>query len=127
MIDFDDALEEAIRSTGVERYRFLCSEANALPPPNDRESWRRFILEGRWRPETSYPSVATMVGNALGAAGRFVASGLQTVAPEEFERRHAICEACDQFVAAEDRCRACGCWLAIKPWGARESCPIGKW
>jgi hypothetical protein len=81
----------------------------------------------RQQQEDGYPSVATMVGNALAAAGRFVASGMQTVAPEEFERRHAICEACDQFVAAEDRCRACGCWLAIKPWGARESCPIGKW
>jgi hypothetical protein len=127
MIDLDEALEEAIRSTGVERYRFLCSEANNAPPPNDRESWRRFILEGRWRPETSYPSVATMVGNALGAAGRFVASGLAVVDQAEFDRRKGICAGCEFYCQDDDRCLKCGCFLAIKPWGVREHCPIDKW
>ncbi len=34
-----EALDEAIRRTGVERYRYLCSDANTLPPPNDPASW----------------------------------------------------------------------------------------
>jgi hypothetical protein len=48
--DFDAALDEAIRSTGIERYRHLTSEANTLPSPNSREDWRRFIAEKRYTP-----------------------------------------------------------------------------
>lgn len=39
----DQALEEAIRRTGVQRYRHLCSDANTLPSPNAPADWRRFV------------------------------------------------------------------------------------
>lgn len=48
--DFDQALAEAIDATGSHRYVWLCSEANTLPSPNSRDDWRRWIVEGRWRP-----------------------------------------------------------------------------
>lgn len=41
--DFPGILDAVIASTGVERYRHLCSAANTLPPPNAPEDWRRFV------------------------------------------------------------------------------------
>lgn len=79
--------------------------------------------------QPEYPSLAKQAANALGSAARFVASGGATVSQEEFDRRRAICLACPskRYVAAEDRCEACGCYLAIKPWGKSERCPEGHW
>jgi hypothetical protein len=57
MSDFAQALEEAIRSTGVERYRWLTGEANTLPPPNDAATWREFIAARRWRPIRSVDEI----------------------------------------------------------------------
>jgi hypothetical protein len=47
-----EALAEAIRRTGITRYRFLCSADNTLGPPNDPATWRRFmhILAGATPP-----------------------------------------------------------------------------
>jgi hypothetical protein len=56
--DFDRALDRAVRETGVERYRFLCSEANTLGGANSREEWRRFIAERRWVPSASPVAVS---------------------------------------------------------------------
>jgi len=77
----------------------------------------------------SYPPLATQLANVAQAAGRFVASGLATVSQKEFDRRKAICLACpsNQYDAAQDRCRACGCHLSVKPWSKAESCPHGHW
>jgi hypothetical protein len=61
MSDFEATLEEAVRATRVERYRWLCSEANTLPMPNSREDWRRFILERRWIP-SEMPAAAIDTG-----------------------------------------------------------------
>ena len=61
--DFDALLDEAIRATGVERYRWLCSDANTLPPPNSRDDWRRFILARRWEA----PAVAPTEGRYVPA------------------------------------------------------------
>jgi len=76
-----------------------------------------------------YPPLATQLANAAKAAGRFVASGLETVDQAEFDRRKAICESCpsNQYDAGADRCVACGCHLSIKPWGKVEDCPLGHW
>jgi hypothetical protein len=48
MSDFDAILEECIAHTRVERYRWLCSDANDLPAPNSRDDWRRWVIERRW-------------------------------------------------------------------------------
>ncbi len=76
-----------------------------------------------------YPPLAKQAANALGSALRHVASGLKTVDQVEYDRRRAICQACPtgRYVEAEDRCEACGCYLAIKPWGKAERCPDGHW
>lgn len=60
--DFASALAEAIHATGIDRYRWLTSDANPHPSPNSRDDWRRFILDRRWEaqamPAEARPSVA---------------------------------------------------------------------
>lgn len=51
-----DALNIVIARTGVERYRYLCSEANTLPSPNDRETWRAWIMSEAQR-DPSLPDI----------------------------------------------------------------------
>ena len=45
-----EIISEAIRLTGVERYRYLCSSANALPAPNSAADYldycRRVVAAG---------------------------------------------------------------------------------
>lgn len=60
--DLAAALDEAVRATGVDRYRWLCSDANAMPAPHSRDDWRRWVLDRRWAaqalPEAGRPPVA---------------------------------------------------------------------
>lgn len=75
-------------------------------------------------PPPEYPPLAQQAVNALKAAGRFVKSGLKTVGKAEYERRLAICEACDQYDAEKKRCRECGCRTEYKLRMASEHCPL---
>jgi hypothetical protein len=45
MMTWESALESVVASTGVERYRFLCSAENRLPPPNDRYAYRLLVIK----------------------------------------------------------------------------------
>lgn len=96
-----------------KRWMPVLEMVNGLPPSPE--------------PFVEYPPIATQVASAVGAAARFVASGFATVDQAEFDRRHAICEACEHFDAAKNRCRRCGCSLSYKPWARSENCPEGKW
>ncbi len=89
-------------------------------------------LSGEPPPERQYPSVGQQIANAFGAAGRVVsdiAKGNRVlVSQEEKDRRQAICEEpCAEYDVSQNRCKKCGCSIAVKPWGASEKCPIGKW
>lgn len=126
-------LEKVIAQTGHERYRWLTSDAN--PDAESREAYRRLVARlaaaGLSAPPEPppYPPLAEQLGNAAKAAVRFVASGLATAGRTEYARRRAVCRACPSglYDAAADRCRACGCLAAVKPWSAAESCPKGHW
>jgi hypothetical protein len=48
--EFEALLDEAIRLTGVARYRWLCSTANTLGGGNSRDERRRFIAGRRYVP-----------------------------------------------------------------------------
>lgn len=80
-------------------------------------------------PASEYPPLLTQLGTAAKAAARFIGSGCATVDRAEFDRRHAICEGCEHFDRAADRCRKCSCHLAVKPWSKAEKCPLKppKW
>ena len=91
----------------------------------------RQVCDGSRVTRGTFPSLATQAGNALGAIGR-VAGAVLTgqpvlVSTEEHGRRMAICLTCPEMDAAQNRCRACGCLLAVKPWGSHKTCPRGKW
>ncbi len=81
--------------------------------------------------DQQYPPISTQLRTAASAAGRAVTAAVTgqpvRVSVEERDRRQAICHACDEFDPAENRCRRCGCSLAVKPWLKTEVCPIGKW
>jgi hypothetical protein len=96
-----------------DRWRPVLDRVNGLTPPPE--------------PPAEYPPLATQAASAIGAAVRFAASGFATVDQDEYDRRRAICEACEHYDGDRNRCRACGCQLSIKPWSAKEECPKGKW
>jgi len=46
---------------------------------------------------------------------------------ELIESRLAICNTCPWFSKNQQRCRKCGCFMALKSTLKQASCPIGKW
>lgn len=73
------------------------------------------------------PPLRVRAGTLARAVGRWMANGLPLASEEEFNRRRAICFACDLYDAEKDRCAKCGCGLKAKPRLATERCPVGKW
>ncbi len=121
---FESALNRVIEATGVERYRWLCSEAN--PDVATREGYRRLVLERAGEKPSKYPSLFTMAGNALTAAARFVGDGLALVDDAEQGRRLAICRGAHRRTIV--LCHECEelleAWLAL-PGQAAEDGPGG--
>ncbi len=74
-----------------------------------------------------YPSLGNQVASAAGAAVRFIASGFKTVSEEDANARLAICKTCEHFDPEPERCRQCGCAMALKAYLKAEKCPVGKW
>jgi hypothetical protein len=108
-------------------YSFACKFADGT---ESEKLWlvnRSAQLEGK--PPQEYPSIVTQAGNLAKAVGRFVASGLKRVDEETYQERLAICRTCDQYDAAQKRCRLCGCKTTAKLRMASESCPLlePKW
>ncbi len=81
------------------------------------------------------PGLAAAAKNAAAAAGRVItaaATGQPVQVPEtEFQRRMALCAACDQYIKETQRCAKCSCYLASQVIGkarlATEKCPANKW
>lgn len=78
-----------------------------------------------------YPSVTQMAKNL----GRDVVKNVKSVAAgnainasnDVITRRKQICQGCEFFNGAQDRCLKCGCFLAVKVYLKASSCPINKW
>ena len=124
MTTWAEALDVIVARTGVERYRYLCSEEN--PDPMTREGYRRLVVDLAVG-GLQYPSLATQAGNALAAAGRAIVSGFAHVDEAEQARRLELCRGCEFFDVGRGRCAKCGCYNRWKSWLATERCPIGKW
>lgn len=108
-------------------YGFACKFATGSDSERAWLANQSARMQGAPPPE--YPPLARQAVNALAAAGRFVASGFATVDKAEYERRLAICKACDQYDAEKRRCILCGCKTAAKLRMAAEHCPLPepKW
>lgn len=122
-----EQLDAAVASTGLERLRWLTSADNGNA--RRREAYRARVVHLAGGDPAEYPPLARQAKNLAGAAARFVASGLAVVDREEYDRRRAVCLACPtgHYDPARDACRACGCYLAAKPWSKAEHCPDGHW
>ncbi len=84
-----------------------------------------------WYAETlrgqEWPSVATQAMSFGKAVAGFIASGMATASDEEIARRRTICFECPHFDSAAEKCRKCGCNVALKAWMMSSACPIGRW
>lgn len=43
------------------------------------------------------------------------------------QARRKICDGCDKRNPVLDKCRACGCFVALKIKLKTEACPLGNW
>lgn len=81
--------------------------------------------------EVSYPPATQMVKNAARSIVNNIQSVLQgnnlKISNEDANDRLNTCRACSFFDLAQERCKKCGCKLAIKTYLKAEKCPIGKW
>lgn len=78
----------------------------------------------RWGEEPSLTRKAIGIAMALVT---HTAGGMQKASPEEQARRLSLCESCAHKVKGKNKCRICGCGLALKASWAEQRCPIGKW
>jgi len=71
------------------------------------------------------PSLLTQAKNFTKSVTKHVMNGAYN-APDQVRRsRLEICSTCDYL--QNDRCRACGCFVAQKAAWASEKCPLDKW
>ncbi len=73
----------------------------------------------------SPPRFAQKAWNLAEAVAAFVADGLKTVTPEQYQERLSICDGCDR--RRDNVCLECGCRLSVKARGRAFQCPLGKW
>ena len=76
------------------------------------------------------PSLATQAVNAAGALCTEAVAIVKSeppVAPDEAQRRFAICQQCDCLNPDSARCSECGCYMRVKTTFRTAVCPQGKW
>lgn len=101
----------------------------------DRNKLRNILLDDakirQLETSNKRPSVATMAQNLIKTASdsvKTVAAGNSiNISTEEADRRKSICNGCDAYNAAQQRCTKCGCFIAVKAYLRAASCPLGKW
>jgi hypothetical protein len=121
-MSWQEALETVVVREGVERYRYLCSDAY-----HDHAAWRAEMVRREANP--TYPSVGRHVANLFRSARRFVASGLRLAPKSIRQARLTICQACPKYDQQQRRCTVCGCVNSAKVWVAADQCPLDppKW
>lgn len=79
--------------------------------------------------ERKPPTLAKKASSLAAALWRWAGDGFTMTTNEVFERRLAICEACDQFKPRTMACKVCGCRLRAKLRMPSEQCPLDppKW
>ena len=72
------------------------------------------------------PTLSELAANFTGAIAGWAQAGFKVVERGEFERRHAVCLACEFWqpdaLLGTGKCRKCGC-SKVKLWLATSRCP----
>ena len=89
------------------------------------ENWGYTIASRAAEDRKPLPGVFTMAVNLAKALAAHVANGLESADTPTMEARLNVCTLCDQ--RNEDRCSACGCFVAAKAAMQSSVCPLGKW
>lgn len=77
--------------------------------------------------KTTEPTIGKKVVSATGELVRWAGAGAPIRTAEQRAECVAICNTCDQFDAAKDRCSQCGCKVSWAVWLKTKLCPLGKW
>jgi hypothetical protein len=76
----------------------------------------------------SLPRMAANLGNEIVKTVKSVAVGEGfKIEDAEANKRKSICNTCEFFNKAQERCTKCGCFMAVKVYLKASNCPIGKW
>jgi hypothetical protein len=76
----------------------------------------------------SFTQMAKNVGGDIVKTVQNITSGEQIKTDDaEVNRRKSICNSCEFFNSAQERCTKCGCYVAIKVYVKASGCPLGKW
>lgn len=73
------------------------------------------------------PSKFQMAANLVQATIEHAKTGFANVDNTTQEGRLEICKGCEFYLAAQDRCSKCGCYVQSKSAWKSSHCPIGKW
>lgn len=96
----------------------------------DKEKLKKLLIENANKNKTM-PSPIQMAKNLAKTAVdtvKSVAAGNPINATSDvINNRKNICNSCQFFNKAQDRCTKCGCNMAIKTYLKAATCPIGKW
>ncbi len=122
---WQDAVDIVTQAPQNSRYRWLCSEDN--PNEWERGRYREIVVAMATNTPDPAPSLVTQALSFGKAVAGFIASGLATASDEEIARRRGICEACEFFEPRAEKCRKCGCNVALKAWMMSSACPVGRW
>ena len=99
----------------------------------DKEELKRILIENAKNRKGTYkmPTVTQMAKNVVQTTVdtvKTVAAGNSaTLNEQEVNKRKAICDGCDAFNKAQQRCTKCGCYMAVKTYLRAATCPLGKW
>jgi hypothetical protein len=78
----------------------------------------------------SEPTIPEMAANFASAIAHWTKAGFPVVPKTEFDRRLAICDACEFWDPVArlgyGKCHVCGC-TTLKHWLGTSKCPLGKW
>jgi phosphoribosylamine-glycine ligase len=81
--------------------------------------------------KNNFPPVQQMIKNlsndVIKTVQHVAAGGDLKTEDTEALNRKKICNSCEFFNKAQERCTKCGCYMAVKVYLKAAHCPINKW
>ena len=112
-------------SLQIAWFKTICEGTSGLAE-SDAAAYRKLWLTGGVSPpQQNSPGILAQAWNLASSLAAFIADGCETVSPEDYSARLAICDTCDRRQG--NFCRECGCNLSLKATGRAFKCPLNKW